>query len=94
MGAGVGEGISVGVRVRVGAGVGVRVRMDEVCWVQSESSASICASLSSSNPLSQISTSPCKFSGDGLGSGVSLNSGVSSGSIVSEVPSGSVLESD
>ena len=37
---------------------------------------------------------PCKFSGDGLGSGVSLNSGVSSGSIVSEVPSGSVLESD
>ena len=57
VGAGVGEGISVGVRVRVGAGVGVRVRMDEVCWVQSESSASICPSLSSSNPLSQISTS-------------------------------------
>jgi hypothetical protein len=59
VGAGVGEGISVGVRVRVrvDAGVGVRVRMDEVCWVQSESSASICPSLSSSNPLSQISTS-------------------------------------
>ena len=87
---GVGEGVSVGVDV----GVGVRVRIDEVCWEQSESSASICPSLSSSCPLSQISTSSCKFSGDGLGSMVSLNSGVSSGSVVSEVPSGSVSESD
>jgi hypothetical protein len=89
----VGVGVGEGVSVEVGVGVGVRVRVDEVNWVQSESSASICPSLSSSNSLSQISTSPCNVSGDGLGDGVSVSSGVGSGSDVSEVPSGSVLES-